>query len=260
MEFTLSGNTLHLSGVDLLDGTPVLDIKPYIPGYDSTGSAFHPNTDSLRTDVQSLCCDDTLQELDVMKSDKTETQTLLEDGPEAEVASVPQLGLYESLGDSQCLKSLSEPAETSVTRITEEIYQQTSDCTGINSQDSGNVEIAGWITDPPIPKLSVRFTSTAMEQLKLFDKCESKPCSDKDIDRYKLEYTDSAEELQNSIVKILQNDPRSVYRRKKCADRLYYFSVDTAHITCWFDDVQKVAEVVKIEPISLHHEQSDQFS
>ena len=25
------GDTLHLSGVDLVDGTPVLDIKPYIP-------------------------------------------------------------------------------------------------------------------------------------------------------------------------------------------------------------------------------------
>lgn len=26
-----SGNTLHIAGVDILDGTPVLDIKPYIP-------------------------------------------------------------------------------------------------------------------------------------------------------------------------------------------------------------------------------------
>ena len=29
------GDTMHLSGVDLVDGTPVLDIKPYIPQYDS---------------------------------------------------------------------------------------------------------------------------------------------------------------------------------------------------------------------------------
>jgi tRNA-Thr(GGU) m(6)t(6)A37 methyltransferase TsaA len=26
------GNKLHISGVDMVDGTPVLDIKPYIPG------------------------------------------------------------------------------------------------------------------------------------------------------------------------------------------------------------------------------------
>ncbi|MBD3261504.1 MAG: tRNA (N6-threonylcarbamoyladenosine(37)-N6)-methyltransferase TrmO [Candidatus Altiarchaeales archaeon] len=28
------GGTLHVSGVDVLDGTPLLDIKPYIPDFD----------------------------------------------------------------------------------------------------------------------------------------------------------------------------------------------------------------------------------
>ncbi|XP_071167302.1 tRNA (adenine(37)-N6)-methyltransferase-like [Mytilus edulis] len=31
---SIEGSILHLSGIDLLDGTPVLDIKPYIPSYD----------------------------------------------------------------------------------------------------------------------------------------------------------------------------------------------------------------------------------
>lgn len=31
----VEGKTLHLSGVDLLDGTPVLDIKPYVPYADA---------------------------------------------------------------------------------------------------------------------------------------------------------------------------------------------------------------------------------
>ncbi len=29
------GNILKVEGLDAIDGTPVLDIKPYIPGYDS---------------------------------------------------------------------------------------------------------------------------------------------------------------------------------------------------------------------------------
>jgi tRNA-Thr(GGU) m(6)t(6)A37 methyltransferase TsaA len=29
------GNVLHLSGVDVIDGTPLLDIKPYAPRYDT---------------------------------------------------------------------------------------------------------------------------------------------------------------------------------------------------------------------------------
>eukprot|EP01119_Soliformovum_irregulare_P009313 TRINITY_DN2253_c2_g1_i1.p1 TRINITY_DN2253_c2_g1~~TRINITY_DN2253_c2_g1_i1.p1 ORF type:complete len:275 (-),score=81.43 TRINITY_DN2253_c2_g1_i1:13-837(-) len=34
---------LHLSGLDLVDGTPVLDIKPYIPNYDSITNAITPD-------------------------------------------------------------------------------------------------------------------------------------------------------------------------------------------------------------------------
>ena len=32
---TIEGRTLQLRGVDLLDGTPVLDIKPYVPYADA---------------------------------------------------------------------------------------------------------------------------------------------------------------------------------------------------------------------------------
>jgi len=28
----IEGNTLHISGIDMADGTPVMDIKPHIPG------------------------------------------------------------------------------------------------------------------------------------------------------------------------------------------------------------------------------------
>jgi len=35
----IEGGTLHLSGVDLLDGTPVLDIKPYVPAVDRVEEA-----------------------------------------------------------------------------------------------------------------------------------------------------------------------------------------------------------------------------
>lgn len=31
----LEGTTLHVKGLDILDGTPLLDIKPYIPEYDA---------------------------------------------------------------------------------------------------------------------------------------------------------------------------------------------------------------------------------
>lgn len=36
------GNILKVRGLDALDGSPVLDIKPYIPGYDSAADATVP--------------------------------------------------------------------------------------------------------------------------------------------------------------------------------------------------------------------------
>jgi len=36
------GNILNVKGLDAIDGTPVIDIKPYIPGYDSATDAKVP--------------------------------------------------------------------------------------------------------------------------------------------------------------------------------------------------------------------------
>ncbi len=36
-------NVLKVQGLDAIDGTPVLDIKPYIPGYDSADNARTPS-------------------------------------------------------------------------------------------------------------------------------------------------------------------------------------------------------------------------
>ena len=36
------GNILRVEGLDAIDGTPVIDIKPYIPGYDSVTNAKVP--------------------------------------------------------------------------------------------------------------------------------------------------------------------------------------------------------------------------
>ena len=46
----------------------------------------------------------------------------------------------------------------------------------------------------------------------------------------------SVEALKGAIKATLSNDPRSVYRRQKCTDKLYYFCVDHVHVTCWFDE------------------------
>ncbi len=38
----MEGSTLHVRGLDAVDGTPVLDIKPYLPEYDAVPKARIP--------------------------------------------------------------------------------------------------------------------------------------------------------------------------------------------------------------------------
>jgi tRNA-Thr(GGU) m(6)t(6)A37 methyltransferase TsaA len=42
------GNVLSVRGLDAIDGTPVLDIKPFIPGYDSPAGSTAPKWMSSR--------------------------------------------------------------------------------------------------------------------------------------------------------------------------------------------------------------------
>ena len=37
------GNVLRVEGLDAIDGTPVIDIKPYVPGYDSVTNTKVPS-------------------------------------------------------------------------------------------------------------------------------------------------------------------------------------------------------------------------
>lgn len=44
---SLPGNKIHFLGVDMVNGTPVLDVKPYIPQYDYPTPAFVENMSAL---------------------------------------------------------------------------------------------------------------------------------------------------------------------------------------------------------------------
>lgn len=57
----------------------------------------------------------------------------------------------------------------------------------------------------------------------------------------------NASDLKRAVIEVLKNDPRSVYRKNQCSDRLYFFQFNRIHITCWFDEEE--AEVLKIKEI-----------
>lgn len=51
----IEGRTLHLRGVDLLDGTPVLDIKPYVPYADAFPDSKAGWIDELDAQLGRCC-------------------------------------------------------------------------------------------------------------------------------------------------------------------------------------------------------------
>ena len=86
-----------------------------------------------------------------------------------------------------------------------------------------------------------------------------------DINRLSKEEDEKFPELEviDSIKSVLQADPRSNYRKQKCSDRLYYFSLwNKIHVTTWFDEQkinknekehlvdETIAEVLKISLLS----------
>jgi len=143
-------NILRLSGIDLISGTPVLDIKPYIQKYDDPKIHYEMDNNDHPEDV---------------------------------------------------------------------------------------VKVAEWITTKT--NLKVTFTTRALEMLNNFPVIHLKHFKD-------------TNDLKAAISDVLSNDPRSTYRRERCSDKLYYFDIDHAHVTAWFDTNNgiEIAEVLKVEPKS----------
>ncbi|KAH9488554.1 hypothetical protein Btru_061810 [Bulinus truncatus] len=73
----IDGPTVYFSGIDLLDGTPVLDIKPYIPDYDSPkdllkGGVKSTYDECFRSEEQDSKCPDNIDDSFNNKTDKLE--------------------------------------------------------------------------------------------------------------------------------------------------------------------------------------------
>ncbi|XP_072533271.1 tRNA (adenine(37)-N6)-methyltransferase [Salminus brasiliensis] len=237
---SITGDTLHLSGVDLIAGTPVLDIKPYIPDYDSP---------SVSNRVK------------MSAPEQTEDTPGSETDAEPEELQHPEVQLPASAGPSQAsdsgfTKALAEvreylqqgepcPERGKPTEPEPEREDAARLCYGADSYSS----IASWIRDPPVAKLSVRFTPTAEEELAQFLPPEST-----ETGRPKFQFLKGPEEAAAAVRGILSADPRSVYRRTRCSDRLFFFSLDTADVTCWFGD--GFVEVLRVRAVQTQERQS----
>jgi len=210
----IAGNVIHLLGIDMISGTPVIDIKPYIPQYDSPQNheTYLNGSESIRLKQREQQCDDSSASLTDMLA----------------VCNLPCVEINNA--DDTKAESLSS------TMASNEISDASQ-----NTANAG-VLVADWITNSVQRTLQVLFTARAEQQLTLFDGISTDP-------NFQLHHLHNASELRSALTAVLQVDPRSVYRRRQCQNQLYYMTVDIAHVTCWFDN--DTVEVLKVQSVHL---------
>ncbi|XP_055461307.1 tRNA (adenine(37)-N6)-methyltransferase isoform X2 [Psammomys obesus] len=291
----VEGGAIYLSGIDMINGTPVLDIKPYIADYDSPhnlealedfnvhNNHYRPSaasqsdgtTDShdqrLLSGKTQPCCsaeekpkgleDRTSQENSQMSKDNAETQHTLPADRERTVDLVLESSRGVSTGlageqlGPQDLKSFLEE-DTARPRNVEGALvlqgnsaetQWDASCHARTADRAPCSVVPSWVKEAPVAPLRVRFTPHAEMDLRML--------SSGDAGQMSFKYFRSTEEAKCAIEAVLSADPRSVYRRKLCQDRLFFFTVDIAHVTCWFGD--GFAEVLRVKLASQPVQMTD---
>uniref|UniRef100_A0A8C6W4D6 tRNA (adenine(37)-N6)-methyltransferase n=1 Tax=Nannospalax galili TaxID=1026970 RepID=A0A8C6W4D6_NANGA len=274
----VEGGAVYLTGIDMIHGTPVLDIKPYIADYDSpqnlmnfnlqnnqhkprTASQSDSGTDTCDQRQSSVCekaqpchgAEEKLKHLEDRASEENSpkpsnsTETPCSSPGHRDRAADLELdsrisenvGVTELQHGPQELKNFPEPRSLEGTMVLQGSSVETqgaASCpTRIADRAPGSV-VPTWVREAPAAPLQVRFTPHAEMDLEQLGS---------DAGQVSFKYFQSTEEAKCAIKAVLAADPRSVYRRKLCQDRLFYFTVDVAHVTCWFGD--GFAEVLRVK-------------
>ncbi|KAF6127941.1 tRNA methyltransferase O [Phyllostomus discolor] len=289
----VDGGAIYLSGIDMIHGTPVLDIKPYIADYDLPQNLMEPlgecdlqnkqytpkamswsdgKTDGCaqqqvsgrdapqprgRTEEKPACAEDrTSGEHGLQRSDAATVQRSSPEHREVAAHSGFESGsgqrlsvAEEQIGSCHLERSFSEGTDERPRRgkgvvvpqeNSAEVQPAAPHCPSTMADAAHRSVVPAWVREAPVATLGVRFTPHAEMDLEHL--------GSKDIGQASFKYFQSVEEARGAIEAVLSADPRSTYRRKLCQDRLFYFTVDTAHVTCWFGD--GFAEVLRIKPVS----------
>ncbi|KAL3288857.1 hypothetical protein HHI36_003304 [Cryptolaemus montrouzieri] len=262
----ISENVIYFSGVDMIDQTPVVDIKPYIPQYDSPipMSSFHPEPalhekpddepirppsgdgeptdDNYRSNEQSVIDNN---EIRTLVGEENERNNIV---PGATDSETSRYMTYETIRSSSRMGEREAPdgeeeGSDAISRIP------------VNSNSSSLVQpvnvtepfrlpvrIPGWVENPIVPTLRVHFKMPADIQLR--------------------QLGTEGDEKKKIITNVLSEDPRSVYLRERQRDCPYVFRIADLHVSCGFNDEEQtvfVFQVVKSDG-GEHNEETSSLS
>lgn len=197
----VSGNKLYVAGIDLINDTPILDIKPYIPNYDNPiiNKASLLTREATDEPCTVTTSDNKSMASNSLKGDASENfiSTTLKDGEE----HIPSQWITPTDG----------------------------------------IRTADWLNNPPANTLQVQFTEEAQHQLSMF----KYDVMNTDASNWLLDTPSSADTIKQSIIQVLKEDPRSVYRRNKCSSQPYKVTIDNCNVTCMFKE--KTVKIISIE-------------
>ncbi|XP_063834145.1 tRNA (adenine(37)-N6)-methyltransferase [Ostrinia nubilalis] len=254
---SIEGNKIHFTGVDMVSGTPVLDIKPYIPQYDypmpfdTPLSALRPPTEGISDAIETLAglnIDD--EDFDPSLSPRItnpigiETTTPLSRSPfEGEIPSPgnnhstlltpispspdspPSADLLDGTGFRTASPIRRPDTERGAPDGQERFTPPQS--AHLLSMAHDGIRVAPWISNPPSQTFDVRFSEDALERLNEL-------------------IGSRAQTFKSNIESLLSEDPRSHYVRTRYPDHEYNCVLEDLSISCIFDSNTSVCNIIAV--------------
>ncbi|XP_046972550.1 tRNA (adenine(37)-N6)-methyltransferase [Vanessa cardui] len=250
----IEGNKIFFNGVDMVNGTPVLDIKPFIPQYDyppANGdspiltSLVRPPTegtsDATETMVNLQLDDDSYSVRSVsprlvqpigidtssphprspfgdIPSPIHEPSTLISPSPESPIS--------EDLLDGPTRSPIRRVETERGSPDGQERFTPPQSATSLNVNQDG-IRVASWVISPPSQRFQVVFTEDALQRLN-------------DL------IGDRAQSFKSNIENLLAEDPRSVYVRTRYPDHEYSCVLEDLSISCVFNDNSAMCTIIAL--------------
>jgi len=236
------GSSVHVSGIDILYGTPILDIKPYIPEYDAPSI---PPTITRTEFMKEVVASSTPH---MPKPKLGEVSQSHDESFVADESTIkpPCNGIVKKkvkINPEKYKELLSEKEESPRLTTTQQLENlralDSENLVNVSQENGSAVRTAEWLGERT-RDIKVIFNPIAEQQLLQFSPDAEDP-------RYRLSHCRSAASLRSLVAQGLRSDPRSAYRRAKCADVLHHVTADVATVRCVFLDDDSV-EVLRVVP------------
>ncbi|KPI97743.1 Nef-associated protein 1 [Papilio xuthus] len=240
----IEGNKIHFEGIDMVNGTPVLDIKPYIPQYDCPTQhniqlpynqvTERPATEGVSDSVDNSATIQSVEEnFDHMSLNSHLSNPLGIDAESNEHSPYddelsPDSNLIATMSpspDSQSSDMLDGNFQKSPLRRPDE--RGAPDGQERFTPPQYGVRVASWISNPTTQTYEVKFTDDALDRLN-------------DL------IGERAQSFKSNIECLLSEDPRSLYVRSRYPDHEYSCVLEDLSISCIFDSSSTTCTIIAV--------------